>query len=100
MNEQGTTYIDELFRKKGEIQRQLLEVEKQIKEHIENEYQGKLKTAMDLLGEIYDTIPTAKDGYIETFCDKCDDIVSIDLDDALDKIEYAFNKLIQWECAK
>ena len=95
MNEQGTTYVDELFRKKGEIQKQLLEVEQQIREHIENEYQGKLKTALELLGEIYDTIPQSKNAYIETNCDRCEDVVSIDLDDVLDKIEYVFNKLIK-----
>ena len=95
MNGQGTAYIDELFRKKGEIQRQLLEVEQQIKEHIDNEYQGKLKTALELLGEIYDNIPQSKNAYIETHCVGCEEFVSIDLDDVLDKIEYVFNKLIK-----
>ena len=55
---------------------------------------------MQLLGEIYDNIPTSKNGYIETWCDRCEDTVTIDLDDALDKIEYAFNKIIKWECEK
>ena len=95
MNEQGTACIDELFRKKGEIQKQLLEVEQQIKEHIENEYQGKLKTALELLNEIYDNIPQSKKAYIETYCIGCGELVSIDLTDALDKIEYVFDKLIK-----
>lgn len=95
MKEQGTTYIDELYRKKGEAQKQLLEIENQIREHIENEYRGKLNTAINLLSEIYDNIPESRDAYIETNCDRCDDIVSIALDDALDKIEYVFDKLIK-----
>ena len=94
-NEMGTTYIDELYRKKGEIQKQLCEIETEIREHIENEYKGKLQTAMELLGEIYDNIPNSKITYIQTECFECDSLVKIDLDDALDKIEYVFNRLIK-----
>ena len=96
-SEQGTSYIDELFRKKGEIQQQLSDIELQIREHIENEYKGKLETAMSLLDEIYDGIPSSKEAYIDTSCDRCEDEVIIDLDDALDKIRYVFNKLIKQE---
>ena len=95
MKEMGTTYIDELYRKKGEIQRQLCEIENEIRTTIENEYKGKLQTAMELLGEIYYLIPSSKDAYIETECFECDSLVKIDLDDALDKIEYVFNRLIK-----
>ena len=85
--EMGTTPVNELYRKKGELQKQMCEIDNQIRTMIKNEYQGKLQTAMQLLGEIYDNIPTSKDGYIETYCNRCEDVVTIDLDDALDKIE-------------
>ena len=96
----GTTPVDELYRKKGELQKQMCEIDNQIRTMIKNEYQGKLQTAMQLLGEIYENIPTSKNGYIETYCDRCEETVTIDLDDALDKIEYAFSKIIKWECEK
>lgn len=94
------TKIEELYQQKGKLQRQMCEIDEQIRTMIEDEYKGKLKTALEILGEIYDAIPSAKNGYIETYCDRCEETVTIDLDDALDKIEYAFNKLIKWECAK
>ena len=94
-SEQGTTYIDELYRKKGEIQRQLCEIEAEIRERIENEYKGKLQTAMELLGEIYDNIPNSQTAHIQTECEDCGTLTRIHLEDALDKIEYVFNRLIK-----
>lgn len=91
----GTSPIDELYRRKGEMVRQLKEIEIEIRQKIEDEYKGKLSTAMEILNDMYDTIPNSKYSYIDTYCDECGERAKINLDDVLDKLEYAFNQLIK-----
>lgn len=88
-------FLDKLYKEREEAEAKLFKINNEIREKQISIYSGKVKKAFNLLEEVYDAIPDAAISAIHTECDKCGRMVAISLDDALEKIEDAFNCLIK-----
>ena len=91
----NNTLLDKLYKEKEQTEAKLLSINTAIRENQNLIYGGKKEKAFNLLHEIYDAIPKAKYTNVEITCDECNNIQAVDLEDALDKIEYVFNELIK-----
>lgn len=91
----SNTLLDKLYKEKEETEARLSKINTAIKENQILIYGGKIEKAFSLLNEVYDAIPKAKYTDVEIACDECNNIQAVNLEDALDKIEYVFNELIK-----
>jgi hypothetical protein len=87
--------LKELYAEQKELREKLKKIETEISRKTTEECKEKLDTAFSILEDVYNIISFRDYPIVSIDCDNCDAIIRVGLDDAMDKMRYAFEQAMK-----